>query len=260
MMKEFLGQVAKHDVGIRVKSSTVEGMRNDAIAFIKNTTQGFCPVPIPNCGDCSLISVELGEKHGFEDGASVTLDVFYEFVPKNHNIYVQSAYRVFTEINGKITSEKYISLGQDNAEEIALHMFVTTVHSMIKKGKEIKEELSKFLLHTVVLKHSTGFSFYEAENLREIAEECDIADILRIYAKGTNISHDELKSVPDDVTGIWFVSHIHDNCEHQGYEFKTAKEVKDILPELLKNAHTCDGDVHEGYVLVYPPHAVLVSL
>lgn len=259
-MKEFLGQLTDLGVKLDIKNTNFNGLKDIATTFI--TEDALSPEDTPTYGGCVLMSVQLDKKHGFVNPAHVYLDVYYEVLTDGKQLIVSPAYRVFSKVDSVVVHEdiQYISFNTESNEHYVLTAFMEVLNKMIQKGKENKEKMAKFLLHTVVLRTNTGLTFYEANDLSEIADECDIEDILRIYAKGTNISHDELAQMPDDLRGSWFVSHIHDNSEHHGYEFATAKEVKDMLPKLLKNAHTCDGDVAEGYVLVYPPHAVLVSL
>ncbi|MDF9599188.1 hypothetical protein P7D15_01990 [Bacillus cereus] len=259
-MKKFLGQLTDLGVKLDIKNTNFNGLKDIANTFV--TEDALSPEDTPTYGGCVLMSVQLDKVHGFTNPARVYLDVYYDVVTDGEKLLVLPSYRVFSTINSLPIHEdiKYIPFSTESSEHYVLTAFMEVLNKLIQKGKENKERMAKFLLHTVVLRTNTGLTFYEANDLSEVADECDIEDILRIYAKGTNISHDALAQMPDDLRGRWFISHIHDNSEHHGYEFTTAKEVKDMLPELLKNAHTCDGDVAEGYVLVYPPHAVLVSL
>ncbi|WP_242297554.1 hypothetical protein [Bacillus cereus group sp. BfR-BA-01382] len=259
-MKDFLGQLTDLDVKLDIKNTNFNRLKDIANTFV--TEDALSPEDTPTYGGCALMSVQLDKVHGFTNPARVYLDVYYDVLTDGEKLLVVPSYRVFSTINSLPIHEdiKYIPFSTESSEHYVLTAFMEVLNKLIQKGKETKERMAKFLLHTVVLRTNTGLTFYEANDLSEVADECDIEDILRIYAKGTNISHDALAQMPDDLRGRWFISHIHDNSEHHGYEFSTAKEVKDMLPELLKNAHTCDGDVNEGYVLVYPPHAVLVSL
>ncbi|HDR7922407.1 hypothetical protein [Bacillus paranthracis] len=259
-MKEFLGQLTDLGVNLNIENTHFDGLKDIANTFV--TEDALSPEDTPTYGGCVLMTVQLDKKHGFVNPAHVYLDVYYEVLTDGKQLIVVPAYRVFSKVDSVVVHKdiKYIPFSTESNEHHVLTAFMEVVNKMIQKGKENKERMAKFLLHTVVLRTNTGLTFYEANDLSEVANECDIADIFRIYAKGSNISHNALAQMPDDLRGRWFVSHIHDNSEHRGYEFTTAKEVKDMLPELLKNAHTCDGDVDEGYVLVYPPHAVLVSL
>lgn len=259
-MKEVLGELTDLGVKLDIKNTDFNRLNDIATTFISE--DALSPEDTPTYGGCVLMSVQLDKEHSFRNPAHVYLDVYYEVLTDGKQLIVAPAYRVFSTVDSVVIHEdiQYIPFNTESNEHHVLTAFMQVLNKMIQKGKENKERMANFLLHTVVLRTNTGITFYEANDLSEVADECEIADILRIYAKGTNISHDALAQMPDDLRGRWFVSQIHDNSEHHGYEFTTAKEVKDMLPELLKNAHTCDGDVDEGYVLVYPPHAVLVSL
>ncbi|WP_144536770.1 hypothetical protein [Bacillus thuringiensis] len=141
MMQELFERVLRNNVGMKIKNTSFEGMRKSAINFGKLATEGDSPETLPNCGDYSLINIELGSEHGFENGASVQMDVFFDYTTGNNGLI---SYRVFIEVNGDITFDECISLELYNTEEIALDKFIKALDTMLKKDEVKIGEIVEF--------------------------------------------------------------------------------------------------------------------
>lgn len=141
MMQELFERVLRNNVGMKIKNTSFEGMRKSAIAFVKSATEGDSPVTLPNCGDYSLINIELGSGHGFENGASVQMDVFFDYTTENKGLV---SYRVFIEVNGEITFEECISWELYDTENIAFETFIKALDTMLKKDEVKVGEIVEF--------------------------------------------------------------------------------------------------------------------
>lgn len=141
MMQELFERVLRNNVGMKIKNTSFEGMRKSAIAFVKSATEGDSPVPLPNCGDYSLINIELGSEHGFENGASVQMDVFFHYTTENKGLV---SYRVFIEVNGEITFEECISWELYDTEHIAFETFIKALDTMLRKDEVKVGEIVEF--------------------------------------------------------------------------------------------------------------------
>jgi hypothetical protein len=112
--------------------------------------------------------------------------------------------------------------------------------------------------YTVVQQNKQGeLGFFEAEEFNEFEEH--MKDTIRIYEKNSDISHQEFSRIPDNVEGLWFVATLNKKEQLIGYEFKTAGDLRVIMPILLSEALKY-GDCHiEESVVIYPPAAELVD-
>ncbi|MGN5650382.1 hypothetical protein [Bacillus sp. Brlt_9] len=118
--------------------------------------------------------------------------------------------------------------------------------------------LGDFEMYTIVYKYNDSITFLEAGDLDKFSGEME--DAVRIYEKRANICHKDFARIDDSKEGLWYVSQINKDGFHFGFEFKTAGEVRQALPELLKDADVDDNGSPEGYVVIYGPDAELVDL
>lgn len=112
--------------------------------------------------------------------------------------------------------------------------------------------MSAHSLYTLVKETENGFTFLEGESLEGFQEELDVT--LGIFEKHSDISHEAFANVSDDVDkkGTWFVAHTSKEGVMNGYEYPTANDLRQTLPQLLETAYANDN------VVIYPPTAAVV--
>ncbi|GAB6552102.1 hypothetical protein bcgnr5378_05020 [Bacillus cereus] len=123
--------------------------------------------------------------------------------------------------------------------------------------------MSAHNFYTVVSKNEGGFTFVELEKSNEIFAGNDSLsvlhdeyyDVVRVYEKNTDISHEEFANVADDTQGTWFVAQITKESVHVGHEFSSVRELREALPKLLDGVRADLLGDKELEVVIYPPNA-----